>query len=136
VLPSESQGGFDVYAAAIIAVLFTAVSTEWTTNELEQAVVEQLRGDGVELPPRMLKVHARGDSSAGSGWRILLRSDDGERRWRDVESLPRGLSAAATTVRMVVLELLAPVPSISVGGRVAAPVRSEAVQVRSRSGAA
>lgn len=72
--------------------------------ELERAVLEELAADGVELPRRALSIAP----APTEGWRIELRSDDGERRWREVEALPPELAPAAATVRLVILELLAP----------------------------
>lgn len=76
----------------------------WTTEALEARVLEELADDGVELPSRALDIGALADDA----WRVELRSDDGEARWRDLAGLPDQLEPAAATVRMVVLELMAP----------------------------
>lgn len=95
---------------AVLAGVLSIAAPDWTVAELEARVLEELRADGVELPARALDVAAL----QGGAWRVELRSDDRERRWRDLAQLPDDLEAAAATVRLVVLELMAPyVPSLA-----------------------
>lgn len=99
----------------VALVLGLAVAApNWTPGALKTRVLEELATDGVELPPRALEITALADDA----WRVELRSDDGESRWRDIASLPDQLEPAAATVRMVVLELMAPhAPSTVPGAR-------------------
>ncbi|MEM9115803.1 MAG: hypothetical protein AAGD10_19810, partial [Myxococcota bacterium] len=78
----------------------------WTADELEARVLAELAADGAQIPPQALDIQAL---PAGA-WRLELRSDDGERRWRDLAALPKDLDAAAASARIVLLELLEALP--------------------------
>jgi hypothetical protein len=92
-----------VIRLATLALALAVSTPSWTPDTLEARVLEELAADGVQLPPRALEIGALPDDA----WRVELRSDGGESRWRDLARLPDALEPAAATVRMVVLELMA-----------------------------
>lgn len=75
---------------------------------LREGVLAELAADGLELPSRALVIEGRQES----GWHLEVRSDDGERRWRDLASLPEELEAAVASARVVVLELISALPRV------------------------